>query len=353
MNKRVLIINIVSMAVILLLLWNPIRHIIKNHPYEYVYFNELEGGMKNAFANYEMDYYYHSTREASEWVIANAKKSGLETGKKIKVATWHTASVSYFFRKDTSNFDVTFARYYERNNSDWDYAIFTVTGIAPSYLKSKAFPPKNTVKTIDVDGVPVAFILKRTDKSDYYAFQLKNANKLDSAVILYRKALKTDPYNDCAYVNLSEIYLRMQKPDSAIYFANKNLAFQPTTENANYLKAYAYLMKNNTDEALRLLHKIHKDNFKYLNAYQLAIQIYTQQNDFVSADKEFMKLIDTDQMNNQFVKLWIQYNAIQGINEQAAYIKLYSKMANSLEKRGKTKQAQFYYDYLHQANSVL
>ena len=87
--------------------------------------------MNKAYGNYEMDYYYHSTREASEWVLANAKKSGMETGKKIKVATWHTASVNYLFRKDTADFQVVFSRWYERGNNDWDYAIFTITGIMP------------------------------------------------------------------------------------------------------------------------------------------------------------------------------------------------------------------------------
>lgn len=347
---KITVIDVIAMVSILLLLWNPIRHIIKNHPYEYVYFNELEGGIKNAFAKYEMDYYYNSTREASEWVISNAKMNGLEIGKKIKVATWHTASVNYFFRNDTAKFQVDFTRYYERGNSDWDYAIFTVTGIDPAYLKSKAFPPKNTVKTIDVDGVPIAIILKRTDKSDYYAFKLKNENKLDSALALYKKAIAIDPYNDCAYVNMGELYIRKKMPDSALYITNKFLAFQPNSENTEYLQAYAYYMKGNANEALRILHKIHKENIKYLNAYYLAIQIYVSQKDIASADKEFMKIIDSDQVNDQVAAYWIQYNAFQGINQQDALIDLYHKMIRSQEKRGKKREAK---DYQKQLDNIM
>ena len=33
----------------------------------------MVGGVKGAYGNYELDYYYHSTREASEWVIENAE----------------------------------------------------------------------------------------------------------------------------------------------------------------------------------------------------------------------------------------------------------------------------------------
>ena len=72
-STKGIIVNIASVVVLAVLLIGPIRHIIHNHPYEYVYFNELEGGIDKAYGNYEMDYYYHSTREASEWIIANAE----------------------------------------------------------------------------------------------------------------------------------------------------------------------------------------------------------------------------------------------------------------------------------------
>ncbi|MCL2028011.1 MAG: phospholipid carrier-dependent glycosyltransferase, partial [Bacteroidales bacterium] len=59
-------ISIFGIALVTLLLWHPIHHVFKNHPYQYVYFNEWFGGMKKAYGNYELDYYYHSTRKASE-----------------------------------------------------------------------------------------------------------------------------------------------------------------------------------------------------------------------------------------------------------------------------------------------
>lgn len=34
----------------------PVRHIIRNHPLTYVYFNEISGGVTNAYRKYEMDY---------------------------------------------------------------------------------------------------------------------------------------------------------------------------------------------------------------------------------------------------------------------------------------------------------
>ena len=338
--SKVMIVNIAGVAVLLLLLIGPIRHIFANHPYEYVYFNELAGGTKKAFGNYELDYYYHSTREAAEWVKANAEKR--PDGNPVIVSTWHTASVGYFLRHDTADLRVKFVRWYERENSDWDYAIFTITGINPDYLKSKAFPPKNTVKTIDVDGVPIAIILKRDDKTGIEANRLKEANILDSAAILYKKMLADDPYNLIALSNLGEIYFRMNKIDSAQMYFNQYLSYEPTSENVNYLYAYTLINQNKADEALNVLHKIQKLNRKFSASYALAIQIYLQKQDLVAAKKEFMKVIDLDQVNDQIVQLWIQYSAMQGVNQQQAIINLYSTMAKSLDKRGKHKEAEQY-----------
>lgn len=340
-SKKPLVVNICAVAFLLLLLIGPIRHILANHPYEYVYFNELVGGTKNQLGQYELDYYYHSTREASEWVIANAEKKA--DGSKTIVATWHTASVDYFFRKDTSDFKVRFVRWYEKENSDWDYAIFTVTGMAPSYLKSNNFPPKNTVKTIDVDGVPIAIILKREDKSDCQAFAMKqDPSKLDSVVMLYQKALQKDPDNLGALLNIGETYVRMSKPDSALIYLNHYYEIDAESEMANYMRAYAYVYKNDANTALDVLHKIQKHNPKYVASYILAVQLHLQKKDYVAAKKEFLKAIDVDQMNDQLTQLWIQYCAMQNIDQNNAYIQLYKLMAKSCEKRGKKEEAERY-----------
>lgn len=340
-SKKPLVVNICAVAFLLLLLIGPIRHILANHPYEYVYFNELVGGTKNQLGQYELDYYYHSTREASEWVKANAEKKA--DGSKTIVATWHTASVDYFFRKDTSDFKVRFVRWYEKENSDWDYAIFTVTGMAPSYLKSANFPPKNTVKTIEVDGVPIAIILKREDKSDCQAFAMKqDPSKLDSVVMLYQKALQKDPDNLGALLNIGETYVRMNKPDSALAYLNHYNEIDAESEMANYMRAYAYVYKNDANAALDVLHKIQKHNPKYVASYILAVQLHLQKKDYVAAKKEFLKAIDVDQMNDQLTQLWIQYCAMQNIDQNNAYIQLYKLMAKSCEKRGKKEEAERY-----------
>ncbi len=46
--------------------------IIQLHPYQYVYYNSLVGGMGGAFRNFEMDYWFTSYRETALWLNDNA-----------------------------------------------------------------------------------------------------------------------------------------------------------------------------------------------------------------------------------------------------------------------------------------
>ena len=350
MNKitKIILVNITAIVVILLLLWHPILHIFKNHPYEYVYFNELAGGIHKAYGNYEMDYYYHSTRAASEWIIAHAEKSGMETGSKIKVASWHMPSVEYFLRKDTSNFQVVFSRWYERGNNDWDYAIFPITGIMPEQIKSEHFPPKNTIHTISVNDKPICIVLKRDDKSDLLGFQYKSKNIADSALYFLSKALEHDPYNESAMMNLIELYFQIGQIENAKIWIDKAQAFLPKHETSNYFLAHYYLAKKEHDQAIQICNKIIEDNFKFRSAYHLACNASLQKNDIKGAEKILVSMINSDILDDQGVKQLIQIYKAEGLTEAMAYKKLYRVMSKSYEKRGKKKEAKEYADLAKQ-----
>lgn len=348
MNKstKIILVNLLAIAIVLLLLWNPIRHIAKNHPYEYVYFNELVGSTNKAYSNYEMDYYYHSTREAAEWVIANATKTGLESGNKIRVATWHAASVQYFFRNDTANFSVGFSRWYERGNNDWDYAIFTVTGIMPEELKSENFPPKNTVYEVKVNDKPICLVLKRETKDDLTGSQLKNNREFVPAIHHLTKALEVDPTNISISMNLIECYMNTGKLDSAKIFIDQVLEYAPKYEPANYMWAHYCYYTGEPEKALKILKSIREHNVKFKAAYHFAYQIYAQQNDLKNAEKMMLALLAIEQLDEQgFNQLVAVYKA-QGLDERGAYKKIYKKYVDMYEKKGKKKEAQMYRDAL-------
>ncbi|MDR2868510.1 MAG: tetratricopeptide repeat protein [Bacteroidales bacterium] len=330
-------------ALPLALLIMPILFIVKNHPYEYVYFNTLGGGTEKAYGNYEMDYYYNSTREATEWIIKNAEKSGLETGDKIRVASWHTASVGYFLRNDTARFQNTFSRWYEKGNNDWDYAIFVITGIPPEQIKNKEiFPPKNCVHTITVDGQPICIILKRTDKSDMKGFQLKEAHQNDSALVYLEKAVVLDPTNEAALANTAEIYLQTGQLEKAKSYIDLLIKVSPKYETANFFLAHYYLAQNKSEEALQVCKQIINDNFKFRAAYNLMCNIYLRMNNIKDAEKILLKMLDADQMDDQGSQQLFEIFKAGGLDERAAYKKLMKKFYLHYEKTGNATQAELY-----------
>lgn len=344
-NKYIKIIVIAAFAALCI---NPISHIIRNHPYEYVYFNSFTSGMNKAYGNYELDYYYHSLREASQWVKENAKKDELTQGDKIVVACWHTKPINYYFRKDTAKFQTAFIRYNERGETDWDYAIICNTGIAPEQIQNGTFPPKNTVYQVKVDGKPICVVVKREDKSDMHGFGLKSNGQLDEAIPLFQTALQKDPLNESALINLSEIYLRKNVPDSVLIYTNQMLKSNPNAENANYFKAYALFIQNKDADALTLCDKIIKDNYKYQSAYTLAANIKLKQNDLYGAEAYLNGLVEIDRFDEQTMKQLIAIYQAYGLDERNSYVKLYSLLAEHYKKAGNKKAAQEYENAIKQ-----
>ncbi len=294
--------KLVAVAILAAFTFHPIMHTIKNHPYEYVYFNELAGGVKGAYGQYELDYYFHSLREATEWVKDNAKKDANTTGDKIVVGAWLTHPISYYMRKDTSKFQIAFVRYYERSTVDWDYAIFANTGVSPDQMRNKSWPPKNTVHTIDVDGVPICAILKRNSKDDLLASQLKakSENPKDSMNVrmanimeadrLFKKALADEPNNENILFSLTEMYMNRGSLDSANMFVDRLLKIYPTYENALNMKGWIGLQmfdksKNAAalEESRLAFEKVTKINYKFVYGYYGLAMTYIRLNDINKA----------------------------------------------------------------------
>ncbi|MEK6220725.1 MAG: hypothetical protein N2D54_00575, partial [Chloroflexota bacterium] len=49
-----------------------VYNIVKLHPYQYVYYNSLTGGVQGAFRRYEMDYWATAYKETMDYVNQNA-----------------------------------------------------------------------------------------------------------------------------------------------------------------------------------------------------------------------------------------------------------------------------------------
>lgn len=368
-------INVLGMALVLGLLANPIRHIVVNHPYEYVFFNKAFGGMANAYGNYELDYYYHTTRAACEWLQENAlppvtveEDSLYKPNPKIQVVTWHVPSVAYFLRKDTARFSVRFSRWDKLAESDWDYGIFTITGIDPGELKNKAsFPPVNCVHTIEVDGYPICFIVRHENKSDLLArlnyTELVKYRRLDQhgqqlverTKALFADAYNYNPYNRSLLTNFLEFYEALGQMDSVKKYADLKLQCLPRDEIATFYKGFYYHRTGDDDRAIQTYRDCIKLNCKYSAAYKGLAEIYKSREDWNSLEKLLLKEVDENIFNaiGDDVSEMVNMYKKQGMTEAYAYKRAYKLVAEHYLKVNNQQGYKIYNDAYQKIDAQL
>lgn len=338
-RKQQKVVAVVCTVLPVLLLIPQMLHTVRNHPYEYVYFNEFVGGTKKQLGQYEMDYYYHSMREGVEWVAANADTTQTEPGQRIKVGSFMLEDTRYFLRHDSTHFKDIFLRYRERNAKNYDYAVFNITAMDPEYLRSEMFPPKNTVHAIQVDGVPICIILRHDDRNDFIGHELLRSGNIDSALYHLRKALDYDPNNECVLFDMCNAFLQRQQSDSLLATANIILSKMPHNAQAVNYAAYAYLYKNDVNSALNICHDLQQYDPTAESAYAIPLNIYMQQRDFRKADGVIQQMLDHDVISDQMIQSYIQLMMAQGLDQAMAYRSVFNTIAKRLEEHGRKDEA--------------
>jgi len=249
-------------ALLAVLSVHPLKFMIKNPPYSYLYYNQLVGGLKGAYANYETDYYYVSQTEASKWLIDYLKGTKFEVPVKVKA----TYSVQWLFRKHPE-FETSYFRYEERSMSDWDYAIVVNRYISPFQLKNNIWPPKNAIHIIYADKIPVCAVIERKSKDDYYGYNALNEGKSKDAIGFFEKVLQVDDKDEMIFYNFATALYndgQYQKADSVL---KKGLEINPDFELILMYIGNIARSQNKTDEAIVYYQRLIKANRKYFEAY--------------------------------------------------------------------------------------
>ncbi|WP_346859922.1 tetratricopeptide repeat protein [uncultured Draconibacterium sp.] len=229
--------------VLAVLIFLPARHMVANHPNQYIYFNELIGGMKGGYANYDLDYYYNSVKAGSDWLKENEDLSD-----SLIIIT--NASYTDYF-DDYPNVKMIYSRYYESSREDWDYAIYSNVFIRREQLLEGSFPPAGTIHTIDVDGYPVAAIYKRISKEDLEGFNALTKGNTKEAKQHFKNYLKLNPKSEQVLEGYANVMMRERKLDSVIVYADSAIVYNQDQIGAHLLKASVYNTEKKWDEALK------------------------------------------------------------------------------------------------------
>ena len=248
-------------ALLLLLCLHPVRYMVKNHPYEYMYYNQITGGLKGAYGDYETDYYYVSQTEASEWLIGYLNKKGIDSA--IVGATY---PVKWSFRK-YPGIRTLYFRYEERSQYNWDYAIIANRYIHPFQLKNGIWPPAETLHTIYSDGVPICIVVERKNKNDFYGYRALEEGRSADAIIYYERALKYCDKDEMIFYNFARALYNegfYARADSAL---TKGLEINPFCEPILMYLGNIAKTANNTEDAVMYYERLISYNRKYFQAY--------------------------------------------------------------------------------------
>jgi hypothetical protein len=116
------------------------------HPYEYIYFNELTGGVRGAFGNYLLDSWCTAYRETMQFVNETAPSgSGIAVSGSIGTAL-------PFFRSDLK--PVRIPEGYAGEGVD----AFAAIGCSWATIDPTFFPDAPTIWSVEREGVPLAVV---------------------------------------------------------------------------------------------------------------------------------------------------------------------------------------------------
>jgi tetratricopeptide (TPR) repeat protein len=253
----------------------PAMWMVKNHPNEVVYFNELEGGTKGAYGNYELDYYSNSCREAAEWLAHQ------EPTRKLVVAINNEPlTAAYYAQRINPNMQFQWVREYEEERPFWDYAIYTSRTYSKNEMLNGAYPPKGTVYKVEADGVPIAVVVKRDVYYMPLGYKAFDENRLDSAIYYFTMAAEWNPMDEEAFRMKGMAYFAAQQADSAIAAYNKAIEIFPENYTAYANLGLVYVnAKNDLDNALKYFKKANEYKYNYADAYFFSAKVeFTRNN---------------------------------------------------------------------------
>ena len=248
-------------ALVTLLSVHPVRFMVRNHPYHYIYYNQFVSGLKGAYGNYETDYYYVSQTEAAEWLIGYLRGKNIDSA--VVKATY---PVGWSFR-DQRGISTSYFRNEERSQYDWDYAIIANRYIHPFQLKNKIWPPENAIHIIYADGVPIGAVLERKNKDDYYGYKALEEGRSAEAVQHFESALKFNDTDELIFYNFARALYNEGQYEKADSVLKKGLEINPYCEPILMYLGNIAEARNNAEVAVTFYERLININRKYFEAY--------------------------------------------------------------------------------------
>jgi len=259
-------------AIVVILVALPARFMLANHPNEYVYFNEIAGGIKGANGIYETDYYMNSVKQAYEWLVKNELEK-LPSKDTVVVATNCIEPLQQYDKLSPVVFKITYSRYYQKNQQDWDYGIYYGRFLDKGQLQNGYFPSTMAIHVISADGVPLCTILKNDpERNGFKGYSAMKQNDAQKAVEYFTKAATKYPEDMEVWDYLGEIYLATNNLQLAANAADKAMAISPLDLQSAMLAGEIALKQHDYKKALQIFGEL-SDEYPTMEEPQKGMQM--------------------------------------------------------------------------------
>lgn len=180
--------------VVVLSMAHPLVWMIRFHPFEYIYFNEISGGFEKNYTRFETDGWQLSVRKATDWL---AKQEVFKQSKDKVVGSNAASQVWYQLKKmeGFSDVKVNYSGYKGYNAAKWNFLILNVNFMPPEFLE-RNYPPSNASHVVEVEGKPMCVVVIDTVRNDRKSVDALFSGKYRLADSLANEALKLYPESE-------------------------------------------------------------------------------------------------------------------------------------------------------------
>jgi glycosyltransferase involved in cell wall biosynthesis len=292
-----------------ILLFLPARWMVMAHPNQYVYFNEIFGGVKNAYGKYETDYYMNSVKSALEKLVESEKL--MTRSDTVTILTNCFKELKQYQRVMGFKALVRYSKYEQRIEKDWDYAVF-ISRFTDYTLLDNNWPQKGLeIQNVSEGGVKLCVVLKKPSHEDFNGYEklrendalgalssfdaylkVDQANELvfkyrgdalsalgrvDDALISFNEGLKLHPGNMEILQKMGQIFSQQKKPGQALRAYQRIIQYHPEMFQGYYYSGIASLNIGNAQQGIAyLLHSIEVEP-RFKQGYLVLSQVYQQQ----------------------------------------------------------------------------
>lgn len=319
-------IAIAGIALLFFFLLEPAYFIFATFPNTVTYHNQLVGGVKGAYGKYEVDYYYNSLKQCSDYFVKNILPQH-QNGDTVIVMSNALHIMQHYIPKG-SRVKLDYIRYYERNQKNWDYLIMHIALIPTEDLQTQNWLPTSTIYKSEVYGKPLCALIKRPSYNDLKAMEMLNNNQIDSALVLLNEYLTHDEKNTDMLNLIANIYSQIGKSEAAIPYIEKSYQIDATKPETIQMMGIVSLQKNDFATAQKLFTQIITENPQYAKAYMYLAMSQLGAGDLNNALSNFNTASQDEQIRLQCYRMMGDTYSKMGKATEANKFYMMSGMSN-------------------------